>query len=572
MVELELPDVIDKLEQGELNYYQFYNAEINSDHHYSIDHYTRYGERDNLDVDQELKVVFIDLEVFKCELDKLRNKQATGIINSVCVYDSHSQTYYLFSLLMMTQNYSLVDTNDPGKYEKQFKEELVAEKYLKESDKLRVFFYVDEELKMLEDIWRLIHQIDPTVLSGFNFNNFDLPYIYYRLKYLYNDDIDKVANTLSKFGVVKARSFGFNNNIEIAEYPVADIRQLYIPRSEGGLNYGKSLSKYSLDFIAEEELGIKKIEHQDLSFDQFYTREPVEFFKYNIADVAVCVQLNDKLKHIELHNMLRRDMKTSFTASLIGSSSFFSTMFNYELKKKSLGMRFGLLQEQAHSIGQEEIDMIERPKEKSVKWNITSIDQKTYRKIMSRFVGAYVKEGLGKTLTINDGILVDMDASLPPEEKIFIRKNNIKYSLNVGDYEWEENDETLTWNKNNEVCWKRVKGKTEHDWNGKLIKLLTTCYEAVTVTDNHSIFSSITNNINDIKLVNAGELKIGNYIVVRSKINNQIILEKIKSIEVIDYTGKVYDLTVEETERFFAGSGIGVHNTALYPLVKWRHY
>jgi len=41
---------------------------------------------------------------------------------------------------MMTQNYSLVDTNDPGKYEKQFKEELVAEKYLKASDKLRVFF------------------------------------------------------------------------------------------------------------------------------------------------------------------------------------------------------------------------------------------------------------------------------------------------------------------------------------------------------------------------------------------------------------------------------------------------
>ena len=39
---------------------------------------------------------------------------------------------------------------------------------------------------------------------------------------------------------------------------------------------------------------------------------------------------------------------------------------------------------------------------------------------------------------------------------------------------------------------------------------------------------------------------------------------KVKSIK---KKGKkeVYDLSVEETERFFAGTGVGVHNTALYP-------
>jgi len=235
METLPLPEVIDKLESGELSYNQFYNAEIDSTHHYSIDYYSKYGERDNLDIDQNLKTLFMDIEVYRCDLDKLRfKKQSVGPINSVCFYDSKTKTYYLFSLVMMTKNYQLVDVNDPGKYEKQFKDELVAEKYLKPEDRVRVFFYVDEELKMIEDIWRVIHKIDPAVLTGFNFNHFDLPYIYYRLKYLYNDDMNKVNNTLSKFGCVKARFFGNNNSIEIADYPIADIRSLYVPRGEGG--------------------------------------------------------------------------------------------------------------------------------------------------------------------------------------------------------------------------------------------------------------------------------------------------------------------------------------------------
>jgi len=287
----------------------------------------------------------------------------------------------------------------------------LKERYLTEDENIQIFFYVDEELKMIEAVWNVIHQIDPATLSGFSFDNFDLPYMYYRLNHLYNNDTIRVNNTLSKFGNVKARFFGNQNAIKIPEYPISDIRRLYVPRAEGGMNYGKSLSKYSLDFISDVELGLKKIDHSDLSLDQLYERDPIKFFLYNIGDVALCVRLNDKLKHIELHNMLRRDMQTPYTSSLIGSSALFASMFNYKLKQTGTGMRYGLLQETTKSIGEEEISQIELPKEKSIKWNVEKIDEKTYRKVMSRFVGAYVKEGLGRTITMVDGILVDLDAT-----------------------------------------------------------------------------------------------------------------------------------------------------------------
>lgn len=571
METVELNNVIEQLENGQLSYNQFYNAEIDTTHYYSTDYYSKHNQTDNLDVDQPLKIMFCDIEVYKCDLEQLRiKKQTPGPINSVCIFDSKSKCYYLFGLIMMTKNYQLIDIKNPKQYEDQFTKELRDAKYIKEDENIRILFYIDEELKMLEDLWILIHKIDPAIHSGFNFDQFDLPYMYYRLKYLCNNDDDRVNKILSKFGIVKVRGFG-GAAIQIPEYPICDIRRLYMPRDEMGLNYGKKLANYSLDNISDVELGLKKIEHTDLSFDQLYERNPIDFFKYNIGDVALTVRLNDKLKHIELHNMLRRDMQGPFTSSLIGSSSIFSSMFNYKLKEDNIGMRWGLLQEQTDSISPQEIESIEKPKEKSIKWDLTEINERTYRKLLSRFVGAYVKDGLGKILTIKDGILVDLDASLPPWEKISIRRDNHVFPIDIEKYEWKENDETLTWDNNNKVCWKKVKGKTEHNWNNKLITILTEYEQIVTVTNNHSVFGSITNNINDVKLIHAEDLKIGDYVIINNYVDEIILMQKIRRIEIIDYKGKVYDLSVEETERFFAGSGIGVHNTALYPLIYWRH-
>lgn len=413
METIPLEQVLNQLELGELSYNQFYNAEIEASQYFSIKHYHNYP-KDNMDKDQILKILFADIEVYKCDLEKFRTKkESSGPINAITFFDNISKCYYVFVLLMMTKNYNLIDVKNPNKYVQAYKKELLENKYIKEDEDIKIFFYIDEELKMLEDMWTLIHKIDPAILTGFNSHYFDYPYIYYRLKVLYNGNEDQVHKLMSKFGIVKNRSYTMGTLFSIPEYPICDLRRLYMPRDESGLNYGKKLSQYSLDSISEKELDIKKIEYADtgMNLDQLYERDPVTFIKYNIGDVALCVRLNEKLKHIELHNMLRRDMKTPFSSSMVGVSSLFTSMFNYTLQEKNLGMRWGLLQDSNNSISEQDIQEIERPKEKSIKWNVKKIDERIFRKILSRYVGAYVKEGLGKILTIQDGILVDLDAT-----------------------------------------------------------------------------------------------------------------------------------------------------------------
>ena len=235
METVPLDQVVNQLECGELTYNQFYNAEIESSQYFSIKHYHNYPN-DNMEKDQILKILFADIEVYKCDLEKFRTKkESSGPINAVTFFDNISKCYYVFILLMMTKNYNLIDVKNPDKYVQLYKKELLEKQYIKEDEDIKIFFYIDEELKMLEDMWAVIHKIDPAILTGFNSHYFDYPYIYYRLKVLYNGNEDLVQKLMSKFGIIKSRNYAMGTMFSIPEYPICDLRRLYMPRGEGGL-------------------------------------------------------------------------------------------------------------------------------------------------------------------------------------------------------------------------------------------------------------------------------------------------------------------------------------------------
>ena len=130
-----------------------------------------------------------------------------------------------------------------------------------------------------------------------------------------------------------------------------------------------------------------------------------------IIDVILIKKLNDKLKHADAHNMLRRLMKTPISASMRGPAMLFDTMTLYNLSKQGKYTRYGLVQESAQSIDPKRIEQIPKPKDKSIKWSIKDINESSFRTIMSRYSGAYVKEGRNKVVTLKDGITIDMDAT-----------------------------------------------------------------------------------------------------------------------------------------------------------------
>jgi len=152
---------------------------------------------------------------------------------------------------------------------------------------------------------------------------------------------------------------------------------------------------------------------------------------YNIIDVCLVYQLEQKLKLIDQYNMYRRLMKTTLDSSLRGSTAVFDTLVYYQLTKDKNYIRFGINEETQETIEKEDIDKIPKPlSSKSIKWNVTNIDTRTFLKITRKFEGAYVKNSPGRVYTSENGLIIDLDAtSLYPS---MIRQNNISFDTYHG--------------------------------------------------------------------------------------------------------------------------------------------
>ena len=70
---------------------------------------------------------------------------------------------------------------------------------------------------------------------------------------------------------------------------------------------------YRLDHIASVELGTKKLDHSEYdTFKEFYTKNWQKFVEYNIIDVRLVDQLDDKMKLLELAFTMAYDAKVNY--------------------------------------------------------------------------------------------------------------------------------------------------------------------------------------------------------------------------------------------------------------------
>ena len=93
---------------------------------------------------------------------------------------------------------------------------------------------------------------------------------------------------------------------------------------------------YRLDFIAEVELGQKKLDHSEFdTFKDFYTGDWKKFVDYNIVDVELVDRMEDKMKLIELVITMAFDGKVNFGDPMFQVRLWDSIIYNY-LKKRNI--------------------------------------------------------------------------------------------------------------------------------------------------------------------------------------------------------------------------------------------
>ena len=171
----------------------------------------------------------------------------------------------------------------------------------------------------------------PEVVTGWNCELYDIPYIVGRIERLMGE---KVARKLSPWGYVRKRELTMHGRpqiaCEMAGISVIDYLDLYKK-----FTYSNQES-YRLDHIAFVELGQKKLDHSEFdTFRDFYTGNWQKFIEYNIKDVELVDQLEDKMKLIELCLTMAYDAKVNYTDVFFQVRTWDAIIYNY-LKRKNV--------------------------------------------------------------------------------------------------------------------------------------------------------------------------------------------------------------------------------------------
>lgn len=171
----------------------------------------------------------------------------------------------------------------------------------------------------------------PDVITGWNCELYDIPYIVRRIERLMGE---KIARKLSPWNNVRQREIQMHGRpqitCEIAGISVIDYLDLYKK-----FTYTNQES-YRLDHIAFVELGQRKLDHSEFdTFRDFYTGNWQKFIEYNIIDVELVDRLEDKMKLIELALTMAYDAKVNYTDVFFQVRTWDAIIYNY-LKRSNI--------------------------------------------------------------------------------------------------------------------------------------------------------------------------------------------------------------------------------------------
>ena len=235
---------------------QLYESDVNEVTRFLIDNY---GDSDESSVGHTVLTFDIEVEMISGlpDIDKASNE-----VTAIAGHDSVTNDYFVYVV------------NKGEKINKTIK-----------GAQVQSFDSEDELLMAFLNKWQ---EINPTIVTGWNIDYFDVTYLYNRLK---NKFGERLANKLSPIGKVHYNKY--RKRYIIAGVSALDYLALYKCYTY------TELPNYRLDTVATTELGRGKIEYEG-NLDQLFRDDIEKFIEYNLVDVELVVDMDKKLQFIDL--------------------------------------------------------------------------------------------------------------------------------------------------------------------------------------------------------------------------------------------------------------------------------
>ena len=192
------------------------------------------------------------------------------------------------------------------------------------------YIQCESEIHLLKEFLIFWEKHQPDVITGWNTEFFDIPYLCNRISHLFGEDELK---RLSPWGVVYSKDI----------YKMGRNHQVYALQGIAALDYFDLYQKftytaqesYRLDHIAKVELGESKEGNPYETFKDWYQKDYQSFIEYNIQDVEIVDKLEDKMKLIELCLTMAYDAKVNYT-DVLGTVRYWDVLIYNYLKEKNI--------------------------------------------------------------------------------------------------------------------------------------------------------------------------------------------------------------------------------------------
>ena len=258
-----------------------------------------YPNRINYDVDQIL-IVTIDIEV-ECENGFPSPEAAAEPLLSITVKNHQSKKFVVWGVGKFQNNRDDVT-------------------YVECSDELHL-------IKEFLSFWES-HQ--PDIITGWNTEFFDIPYLCNRIEKLCGEDeVKRLSPWRSVFSREVFKMGRKHQVFDIQGVSHLDYFDLYRK-----FTYTAQES-YRLDHIAFVELGDRKDGNPYETFSEWYQKDFQSFIEYNIMDVEIVDRLEDKMKLIELCLTMAYDAKVNYM-DVLGSTKYWDILIYNYLREKNI--------------------------------------------------------------------------------------------------------------------------------------------------------------------------------------------------------------------------------------------
>ena len=202
-------------------------------------------------------------------------------------------------------------------------------------DRENVFYFrFDTEEALLQKFFEMWDRESPDIVTGWNIETFDIPYLVNRAKRLF-DEKKNPYRLLSPWKKVREYTMYGMGGKELQAYSIMGVETLDYLSTYRKFTYTNQES-YRLDHIAFVELGEHKLDYSEQgSLHLLYKNDYQKFIEYNIKDVELVEQLEGKMKLLEMIISLAYLSKVNY-GNTFGQVRMWDTLIYNNLLRKNI--------------------------------------------------------------------------------------------------------------------------------------------------------------------------------------------------------------------------------------------